>query len=133
MPAHENDINLIIKSPKLYLRDTGLLHTLLQIVDQNDLLGHPVYGPSWEGFALENILASSSIRKPYFYRNSNGSEIDLVLEKANKRIAIEFKVSTSPTVSKGFYNALKDIEATSFINSEALTTAAKDNSFDQPQ
>jgi len=111
-PLEANIKKRLIKSPKLYLRDTGLLHTLLQIVDQNDLLGHPVYGSSWEGFALENILSSSSIWEPYFYRNSNRSEIDLVLEKANKRIAIEFKVSTSPTISKGFYNALKDIEAT---------------------
>ena len=110
-PLEGNMKKRLIKSPKLYLRDTGLLHTLLQIVDQNDLLGHPVYGSSWEGFALENILSSSTIWEPYFYRNSNRSEIDLVLEKANKRIAIEFKVSTSPGVSKGFYNALKDIEA----------------------
>ena len=110
-PLETNLKKRLIKSSKLYIRDSGLLHSLLQIVNQNDLFGHPVYGASWEGFALENILSSISIWKPYFYRDSNGSEIDLILEKANKRIAVEFKVSTSPTISKRFYNSIRDVEA----------------------
>lgn len=110
-PLETNLKKRLIKSSKLYIRDSGLLHSLLQIVNQNDLFGHPIYGASWEGFALENILSSISIWKPYFYRDSNGSEIDLILEKANKRIAVEFKVSTSPSISKRFYNSIRDVEA----------------------
>ena len=110
-PYETNLKKRLIKSPKIYLRDSGLLHSLLQIVNTNDLFGHPVYGSSWEGFALENILSSISIWKSYFYRDSNGTEIDLILEKANKRIAIEFKVSSSPTITKKFYNAINTIKA----------------------
>lgn len=98
------------KSPKIYIRDYGLLHTLLNIHEQNDLLGHPVYGPSWEGFVIENILANLPGWQAGFYRTSSGNELDLVLEKGNRRIAVECKVSTAPKLSKGFWTALADLD-----------------------
>jgi predicted AAA+ superfamily ATPase len=110
-PFETNLKKRLVKSPKIYIRDSGLLHALLQIEDQNDLMGHPGYGSSWEGFALENILASAGYWRPSFYRTSSGSEIDLVLERGKRRIAVEFKVSTSPSVSRGFWVGFDDLEA----------------------
>ena len=108
-PFHANVKKRTIKSSKVYIRDSGILHSLLGIENKNDLFGHPVFGSSWEGFSLENILAAYPGYAPYFYRTSSGMEIDLVLEKGKKRIAFEFKASKSPVVSKGFYQALKDL------------------------
>lgn len=98
----------LIKAPKLYIRDPGLLHALLSIETMEELHGHPAYGASWEGFTLENVLAR--IRpgiKASFYRDSNGSEIDLILEKGQKRLAIEFKAGVAPTIGRPFLNALE--------------------------
>ena len=108
-PFHVNVKKRIIKSSKVFVRDSGILHSLLGIENKNDLFGHPVFGSSWEGFSLENILSAYPRYNPYFYRTSSGVEIDLVLEKGIKRIAFEFKSSKSPTLSKGFYRALKDL------------------------
>ena len=108
-PLHVNVKKRVIKSSKVYLRDAGILHSLLRIDDKNDLFGHPVFGSSWEGFALENILTAYPEYSPYFYRTSSGVEVDLILEKGTKRIAFEFKSSQSPRVSKGFYQALRDL------------------------
>ncbi len=104
----------LVKSPKVYVRDSGIVHALLDISDFNTLLGHPVVGYSWEGFVIENILAIAGDRPPRgFYRTSGGAEIDLVLEPApGERWAIEIKHSLAPKVSKGFYSACKDIQAT---------------------
>ena len=99
----------MIKSPKIYIRDTGLVHALLGIENYNELLGHPVYGPSWEGFIIENILSLLPNWNASFYRTSSGSEIDLILEKGSKRIAIECKVSASPDLNRGFWNAIDDL------------------------
>ena len=109
-PYEPNLKKRLIKSPKIYLRDTGLLHALLGIEDHNDLLGHPVYGASWEGFIMENILSLLPDWTASFYRSSSGSEIDLILEKGKKRFAVECKVSTSPTPNRGFWNAMKDLK-----------------------
>jgi predicted AAA+ superfamily ATPase len=102
----------LVKSPKVYLRDSGLLHSLLNLPTLNDVLGHPIAGPSWEGFALEAILAAAPDgAKPYFYRSAAGHEIDLVLElSASRRWAYEFKKSLSPAVEKGFHIACADIK-----------------------
>ncbi len=108
-PFHANVKKRIIKSSKVYVRDSGILHALLGIENKNDLFGHPVFGCSWEGFALENIISAHPMHSPYFYRTSSGVEIDLVLERGIKRIAFECKASKSPTLSKGFYQALKDL------------------------
>ncbi len=103
----------LVKSPKIYLRDSGLLHSLLNLPTLNDVLGHPIAGASWEGFAMEAIIAAAPDgTKPYFYRSAAGHEIDLVLElSASRRWAFEFKKSLSPSVEKGFYVACADIKA----------------------
>lgn len=109
-PYEANLKKRLIKSPKIYIRDSGILHALLGIEEHNDLLGHPVYGASWEGLVIENILSLLSNWKASFYRTSSGSEIDLILEKGNKRVAIECKASTSPNLNRGFWNAVNDIK-----------------------
>jgi uncharacterized protein len=103
----------LIKSPKIYVRDSGLAHALLNIQDYNTLLGHPVVGGSWEGFVIENIMAVIPSRvQPYYYSTSRGEEIDLVLEFASgSKWAIEIKRSSAPYVSKGFYAGCEDIKA----------------------
>ncbi len=103
----------LVRSPKVYIRDSGITHALLNIPTVNDLLGHPVVGGSWEGFVIENILSVvPSGVQPYFYRTSGGAELDLVLEfGVNERWAIEIKRSSSPSLSKGFHIACDDIKA----------------------
>jgi len=111
-PYSANTKKRLVKSPKLYLRDQGLLHHLLEIQSFNDLLGHPIIGSSWEGFAIEQIITAKPDLKYSFYRTSNGAEIDLIIEYSGNKIAIEFKCSKSPKVSKGFYNAIDDLGIT---------------------
>jgi predicted AAA+ superfamily ATPase len=108
-PYESNLKKRLIKSPKIYIRDSGILHALLGIENHNDLLGHPVYGASWEGLVIENILSLLPNWKAFFYRTSSGSEIDLILEKGNKRVAIECKASTSPNLNRGFWNAVSEL------------------------
>ncbi len=100
----------LVKSPKIYIRDTGILHSLLNINEFNELMGHQVFGSSWEGFMLENILAGINNADYGFYRTSSGTEIDLIIARGNKRIGIEFKASTSPKLSKGFYMLAKELK-----------------------
>ncbi|HVK47888.1 MAG TPA: ATP-binding protein, partial [Pseudobacter sp.] len=104
----------LVKAPKIYIRDSGLTHALLDIETFEDLLGHPVVGASWEGFVIENILSVLPIAtSAWYYRTIAGAEIDLVIEKGTKsRIAIEIKRSLIPKVSKGFYAGCEDINAT---------------------
>ncbi len=104
----------LVKAPKVYVRDSGIVHALLNIIDFNSLLSNPVVGGSWEGFVVENILSvAPRTAKPYFYRTSSGAEIDLVLEfDLDERWAIEIKRSSAPKLSKGYYIACDDIKAT---------------------
>jgi predicted AAA+ superfamily ATPase len=99
----------LIKSPKIYIRDSGILHTLLDIRTHDHLLSHPILGASFEGFAMENILAFANDYEPSFYRTSAGAEIDLILRKGRRTLAFELKSSTVPRISKGFWNSLEDI------------------------
>lgn len=110
-PLHNNIGKRLVKTPKIYIRDSGLLHALLGIKDYNELAGHPVMGESWEGFVIENILSVAPIgTKASFYRTSAGAEIDLVLEMpAGKIWAIEIKSGIRAKPGKGFYNAIEDI------------------------
>lgn len=108
-PYEPNLKKRIVKAPKIYIRDSGLLHALLGIESHNDLLGHPVYGASWEVFVLEHILPLVPAWKASFYRTSSGAEIDLILEKGTHRIAVECKGSTAPQVQQGFWNAVDDL------------------------
>jgi predicted AAA+ superfamily ATPase len=114
-PWATNAKKRLVRTPKVYVRDSGLLHALLDIHDQEDLLGHPVVGASWEGMLIENILnALPSTARATFYRTAAGAEIDLVIEfSAKERWAIEIKRSISnPAPSKGFYVGCEDIQAT---------------------
>ena len=104
----------LVKAPKVYIRDSGLTHALLNLTSLDDVLSHPVVGGSWEGFVMENLLTSLPIGlTPWFYRTTAGAEIDLVIERnVNQRYAIEIKRSSAPTVSKGFYAGCSDTGAT---------------------
>ena len=112
-PWSGNSKKRLVKAPKVYLRDSGIAHRFLTITDFESLLGHPVVGASWEAFVIENILGQLSDKWRYsYYRTSAQAEIDLVLEGPNQIWAIEIKRSLSPSVSKGFYYACDDINAT---------------------
>ena len=113
-PWSGNTKKRLVKTPKIYIRDSGLLHSLLSIQDFEHLLGHPILGASWEGFVVETILNTiSSTWTPSYYRSSNQAEIDLILEKSNQEVwAIEVKRSIAPSLSAGFHRACEDIGAT---------------------
>jgi predicted AAA+ superfamily ATPase len=96
----------LVKSPKVYIRDSGILHSLLEIVTMTDLYGYPGFGASWEGWCIEQIVSVLTTWRAAFYRTSSGEEIDLVLEKREKRLAFEFKASLSPHLSRGFPDTL---------------------------
>jgi uncharacterized protein len=98
----------LTKSPRVFICDSGLLHALLEIENINQLLGHPVYGTSWEGYAIENITCMLDGWEPWFFRTATGNEIDLIITKGLKKIAFECKATASPSVTKGTYEALKD-------------------------
>ena len=117
LPYEGNVKKRLIKSPKIYIRDTGILHALLEIENRDQLFSNPIYGASFEAYVIENILVSIQSQngpqwRSYFFRTSSGAEIDLVLEKGQQRIAIEIKSSTAPKVSRGFWNAIEDINST---------------------
>ena len=111
-PFHANTGKRLVKSPKVYVRDSGLVHALLGIEDFNELAGHPVMGSSWEGFVIENLLAAAPDRTAAsFYRTGGGAEIDLVLDLPRSgRWAIEIKRSLAPRPEKGFHVACDDIK-----------------------
>jgi predicted AAA+ superfamily ATPase len=109
LPDAPNLKKRLVKSPKIYIRDSGILHALLDIRTHDDLLSHPALGASFEAFAMENILACAKNYEPSFYRTSAGAEIDLILRRGRRILAFELKSSTVPRVSKGFWNALDDI------------------------
>ena len=97
----------LIKSPKIYIRDSGILHALLEIENSENLLGHPIAGASWEGWCIEQILSLMSDWRASFYRTASGEEIDLILQRGQKLLAFEFKLSVAPKVSRGFSNTLE--------------------------
>jgi predicted AAA+ superfamily ATPase len=113
-PWSGNTKKRLVKTPKVYIRDTGLLHSLLSIASFDQLLGHPAVGASWEGFVMENILNSLPTNwTASYYRSSNGAEIDLVLEFGSTEVwGIEIKKSSAPTIGSGFHRACEDIGAT---------------------
>ena len=111
-PFHRNVGKRLVKSPKVYVRDSGLVHALLGIKTYNDLAGHPVAGTSWEGFAIENLIqAAPESTVASFYRTAAGAEIDLLLEIPGQGLwAIEIKRSLAGRPEKGFYIACKDLK-----------------------
>ena len=112
-PWHENVGKRLVKSPKVYVRDSGVVHALLSIGTIEGLLGHPVVGGSWEGLCIEALLAAAPTgTEPFFYRTSAGAELDLVLRLPGGDIwAVEIKRTTAPKVSRGFYVGAEDIKA----------------------
>ena len=109
-PFHANIRKRLVKSPKVYVRDSGLVHALLGIEDHNALAGHPVAGASWEGFVIENLLAAvPPATAASFYRTQAGAEVDLVLERPGGRQpwAIEIKLGLTPRPSRGFHHAAR--------------------------
>lgn len=111
-PWFVNAKKRLIKSPKTYIRDTGILHRLLNIPGYNDLFGHPAVGASWEGYVIEQIYQMKAKQTDlFFYRTQTGAECDLILVQGITPIAcIEIKLSNAPTVSKGFISCIKDLE-----------------------
>jgi uncharacterized protein len=104
----------LVKSPKVYIRDSGLVHALLEIESLDQLLGHVVCGSSWEGFVLDNLIqAAGSSAIPLFYRTADGAEIDLLFERAGKPfIAVEVKLSSAPKIEQGFHQACDELGVT---------------------
>jgi hypothetical protein len=112
-PWHKNIGKRLIKSPKNYLRDTGVAHSLLGIDNFESLLSHPTVGSSWEAFVVENIFSVLPHgMTASFYRSSGGAEIDLVLNHGQAIWAIEIKRNLAPKLEKGFYYGCEDIKAT---------------------
>ena len=112
-PFNANVKKRLVKSPKVYLRDSGILHFLLKIDSFDELLGHPVLGASWETVVLENIIAARPDWQPFFYRTAAGAEIDLLLLRGSRRVAVECKASMTPKLTRGFWNALDDLNVES--------------------
>ena len=108
-PWFENLGKRLVRSPKLFVRDSGLLHALLGITDQAVLYGHPKLGASWEGYALEQILARLPHVDPYFWATQSGAELDLFLTLAGKRVGFEFKVQDAPTMTRSMASACVDL------------------------
>ncbi len=116
-PWHANAGKRLTRSPKLYVRDSGILHALLAIRDEDTLLSHPVAGTSWEGFAIESLIAAGRDVQAHFYRTAAGAELDLVLVLPGGEVwAVEIKRSLSPKPGRGFHSARADVQpARSFI------------------
>lgn len=109
-PAETNLKKRLIKSPKIYFRDSGILHALLDIGQYDSLLANPIAGVSWEGFVIENIIMEYDRWRPSFLRTSNGAEIDLKLERAGQQHLFECKLSKAPKPSRGFYELVDTIK-----------------------
>jgi predicted AAA+ superfamily ATPase len=108
-PWHANLRKRQVKSPKVYLRDSGLLHSLLQIQDLNALRGHPKLGASWEGFALEEALSILQTRDAYFWATHGGAELDLFVLHEGRRLGFEFKYHEAPRRSRSMTIAMEDL------------------------
>jgi len=111
-PFHSSQGKRLVKSPRVYVRDSGIVHALLNIGDRTTLAGHPVVGASWEGFVIENLANAAPARTvPGFYRTAAGAEIDLVLELPGGKLwAIEIKRGLAPKLEKGFHHAREDLK-----------------------
>lgn len=111
-PWHENIAKRQVKAPKIYLRDSGLLHALLGIESRTALDGHPVRGPSWEGFAIESIIRRLGVteRECFFWATHQGAELDLLVRKGQKKLGFELKATSAPGMTKSMHIALADLK-----------------------
>jgi predicted AAA+ superfamily ATPase len=108
-PWFENLGKRLVRSPKLYVRDSGLLHALLGIERYDALLGHPKLGASWEGFALEQILIRFPGADAWYWATQGGAELDLMLMRGGKRWGFEFKCTDAPSSSKSMHSAIESL------------------------
>jgi len=108
-PWHENLRKRQVKSPKIYFRDSGLLHSLLNIPNYHSLTGNPRLGASWEGFALEQVLQIIHPTEAYFWGTHSGAELDLLFFRKGKRYGVEFKFNEAPKITKSMHIAVKDL------------------------
>jgi len=108
-PWHENLAKRQVKSPKVFVRDSGILHSLLGIRSEKELLGHPKCGASWEGYAIEEVLAAVQPEEAYFWATHQGAELDLLLLKNGKRLGVEIKRTDAPAVTPSMRIAIKDL------------------------
>lgn len=99
-----------VKSPKIYLRDSGLLHSLLDLPDQHSLLAHPRVGASWEGFALEQVLYAVGPSQAYFWAAHSGTELDLFFTQRGRHLGVEAKFNEAPSVTPSMRSALADLD-----------------------
>jgi len=109
-PWFENLGKRLVKSPKIYLRDSGILHFLLGLSESLELYTHPRFGASWEGFALEQTLSVHGQQEAYFYGTQRGAELDLLLLRRGKRWGFEFKCSDAPSTTKSMHIAMEDLK-----------------------
>ena len=109
-PWFENVGKRQVKAPKVYLRDSGVLHGLLHLESRRRLEEHPKVGASWEGFALEQVLSVTGDRDAYFWATHNGAELDLLVEWQGKRVGFEFKYGDAPRLTKSMHIALRDLK-----------------------
>jgi uncharacterized protein len=109
-PWYENMGKRLVKAPKVYIRDSGLFHSLMSLETENSLHAHPKFGASWEGFALEQMVRRVPDRHAYFWGTHAGAELDLLIIRDGKRWGFEFKVSEAPSVTKSMQIALKDLK-----------------------
>ena len=109
-PLEGNPGRRLVRSPKVLLRDTGVLHALLGVGSHDDLLGHPSRGASWEGLVVEHATAAFPRWRASFVRTRAGAEMDLVLERSGRRIGVECKAASAPRPSRGFWNVTADLE-----------------------
>ena len=108
-PWHANLRKRQVKSPKVYVRDTGLLHELLGIEDQSGLLHHPKLGASWEGFAIEQVLATEAHTEAAFWATHQGAELDLLMLQGERRVGVEFKRADAPQLTRSMSIAAEDL------------------------
>ena len=108
-PWHENLTKRQVKAPKVYVRDSGLLHALLGIRTEKDLLAHPKSGASWEGYAVEEVLNALEPDQAYFWATHQGAELDLLLFEGGRRLGIEIKRADAPTITPSMRMALSDL------------------------
>jgi predicted AAA+ superfamily ATPase len=109
LPWFENLSKRQVKAPKVYIRDSGLLHALLAIGAERDLRGHPKLGASWEGMAIEQILSVTRPRDAYFWATYAGAELDLFMLKDGRRLGFECKYTDAPQLTKSMRSALEDL------------------------
>ena len=108
-PWFENRRKRLVRSPKVYVRDSGILHFLLRLEERRDLPLHPRYGASWEGFALEQTLLAHGEREAYFYGTQRGAELDLLLLRRGRRWGFEFKCADAPRTTRSMHVVIDDL------------------------